>query len=237
MGLVDFTLEEHVALVTLNDRENRFNPPFLSALLETLDRIEADTAATTLVVRSSHDKIFSNGIDLEWLQPLLLTGSLAEAKPFFYQLNRVFKRLVTYPLLTLAAITGHAFGGGAILACAFDFRFMRVDRGFFCLPEVDISIPFLPGMNALLASAIPAHTLREMQLTGIRLGGEACQKHHIVRQALPLPELMPAVMAYAKQINKKRPIVAEIKARANRAIVETLDVSDVAYIESGKFLI
>ena len=60
MTLVSYAVNEHVATVTLSDGENRFNPNFLNAFLETLDDIEENTEATTLVVTSSHEKIFSN---------------------------------------------------------------------------------------------------------------------------------------------------------------------------------
>jgi len=235
MALVAYHVDDHVALVSMNSGENRFNPSFLDAFLGVLDEIEADTAATTLVVSSSHEKIFSNGIDLEWLVPVIQKQDIAAAKGFFYQLNRVFKRLVTYPLVTIAAISGHAFAGGAIFSCAFDFRFMRSDRGFFCLPEVDLGIPFLPGMNAVLSSAVPRQTLLDMQLTGARLTADMCQAHHIVKGAFHQDQLMNETMNFARQVNKKRSIVAELKARLNRSIVHAIDVEDVAYIESGKF--
>ncbi len=237
MALVDYTIQEHVALVTLNDRDNRFNPPFLDALLDVLDQIENRTPARTLLVKSAHDKIFSNGIDLEWLQPVLQRNELTVAKQFFHQLNRLFKRLLTYPLVTVAALTGHAFGGGAILACAFDFRFMRSDRGFFCLPEVDVGVPFLPGMIALLRSAVPAHVLREMQLTGVRLTGEACERHHIVQKACPLDELLSVSHEFAQKVNKQRAIVAEIKRRNNHEIIQTMDGADIPYIEGGRYIV
>ena len=140
MGLVGYTVEEHVALITLDSGENRFNPVFLDAMLSVLDDIQTRTAATTAIVRSAHPKIFCNGIDLDWMMPLLQSRDTAALKLFFYQLNRLFKRLLTYPLVTIAAITGHVFAGGAILTCAFDFRFMRSDRGYFCLPAVDLGI-------------------------------------------------------------------------------------------------
>ena len=235
MALVEFRLDDHVAVVSMNSGENRFNPSFMDCFLGVLDQIEADTEATTLVVRGTHEKIFSNGIDLEWLVPEIQQQGVEAAKSFFYQLNRVFRRLVTYPLVTIAAITGHAFAGGAILSCAFDFRFMRSDRGFFCLPEVDLGIPFLPGMNAILRSAIPEQALRELQLTGVRLTADQCREHHIVRGAFPMNQLMDETMNFARLVNKKRPIVAELKGRLNRAIVQAIDVDDIAHIESGQF--
>ena len=104
MALVDYTMQEHIALVTLNDGENRFNPAFLAAFMGVLDDIENHTDASTLVVHSSHEKIFSNGIDLEWLLGVLQQDDRATSKQFFYDLRLVFKRLVTFPLVTIAAV-------------------------------------------------------------------------------------------------------------------------------------
>jgi Delta3-Delta2-enoyl-CoA isomerase len=235
MSLVTYRIEDHVAVLSMNSGENRFNPSFLEAFLGALDQIESETEATILVVHGTHEKIFSNGIDLQWLVPMILQGDSATAKAFFYQLNQLFKRLVTYPLVTVAAITGHAFAGGAILSCAFDFRFMRSDRGYLCLPEVDLGIPFLPGMNAILRSAIPGPTLLEMQLTGVRLTAEMCRERHIVKGAFGMDRLMEETMNFARPLNKQRSTIGELKTRLNRDIIHAIDVEDVAYIESGNF--
>lgn len=230
-----FTLDEHVAVLSMDSGENRFNPEFLQSMLDTLDRIENTTSARTLVVTSTHAKIFSNGIDLEWLTPVIQNNDTASAKNFFYQLNALFRRLVTYPLITIAAISGHAFAGGAILCCAFDFRLMRSDRGYFCLPEVDLGIPFLPGMNALLKKAIPLPRLIEMEFTGLRMTAADCEASQIIAKAWPTEQLLPETMAFARTFNKNRRVVAEMKRRLYKDILDCLDVEDVPYIESGQF--
>ncbi len=235
MAVVEMTLDEKVAVVTLNDGENRFNPGFLEGFLGVLDRVESDTDANVLVVTSSHEKIFSNGIDLDWLVPHVQKGDIETAKRFFYTMNQLFRRLILYPMPTICAISGHAFAGGAIMSCAFDFRFMRSDRGFFCFPEVDLGIPFLPGMIALISKAIPQYKFEELQYTGKRATAQECEAHHIVTKACHMDDLMNETLSFAKGLNKRREIVSEMKKRMYKQIVHAFDVEDPPLIDSGQF--
>ena len=84
MALVEYALDENVAIVTLNNGENRFNPDFIRAYIDVMDKIENETESLTLLVRSSHDKIFSNGLDLDWLLPVIQKKDIKTAKGFLY---------------------------------------------------------------------------------------------------------------------------------------------------------
>ena len=235
MAAIEYELDEKVAIVTMNDGENRFNPSFLNSFMETLDEIEKETDANALVVTSSHEKIFCNGIDLDWLLPFIQKGDRDTAVSFFYTMNGLFKRILLYPMPAIAAISGHAFAGGAIMSCAFDFRFMRSDRGFFCFPEVDLGIPFLPGMIALITKAIPQYKVEELHYTGKRATAEECEAHHIITKACHIDDLMDEVVSFAKGLNKRREIIAEMKKRMYKDIVHAFDVDDPPVIESGMF--
>jgi enoyl-CoA hydratase/carnithine racemase len=221
----------------MNDGENRFNLPFLEAFLQALDQIEADTDARALVVTASHEKILCNGLDLDWLAPFIKKGDRETAASFFYTMNRLFKRILLYPMPTIAAISGHAFAGGAIMSCSFDFRFMRSDRGFFCFPEVDLGIPFLPGMIALIGKAIPQYKMEELQYTGKRATAEECAAHHIITRACHINDLMNEALSFAKGLNKRREVIAVMKQRMYQEIVHAFDVEDPPVIASGMFYV
>jgi enoyl-CoA hydratase/carnithine racemase len=234
MGLIDVEIKQNVAIMTWNSGENRFNSTFLEAFFEAMDKVEKQSEASVLVVKSGHEKIWSNGLDLDWLGPLVMNKEIEITKAFFYRLNDFFKRIVMSPLITVAAINGHAFAGGAITACAFDFRFMRTDRGFFCFPEVDLGIPFLPGMLSLLKKSIPNRPYVTLALTGARMTAQQCVDEGIMTAAYHNDELMDKILEWAAPLTKRRIIVSAIKAELYKDIVRIIDTEDPPIIESGR---
>ena len=151
-----------------------------------------------------------------------------------FALNALLRRILLYPMPTIAAISGHAFAGGAIMCCCFDFRFMRSDRGFFCFPEVDLGIPFWPGMVAMVKKAMPQYILDELYYTGVRLTGAQCAEHRIVRKACPMDELMGETLAFAKSLKKGRAAYHAQKERMNADIIRIMDELDPPVISTGR---
>ena len=233
MGMIDYELDDHVAVVTMNHGENKFSFEFFDVFHKVLDDILEKTDARVLVVKSSHEKIWSNGIDLDWLVPLIQQDREAAAR-FPVAITGLYRRLLMYPMITVAAINGHAFAGGCIMAAAFDFRFMRSDRGFLCLPEVNIGIPLTPSMVALMEKAVPMYKFLEMQYLGSRLTADECAQHNIVMKACQLDDLMGEVMAFAKQHRKERNMIQTMKEITNKEILRIFDEDDPAFFKSGK---
>lgn len=223
MALMDYSMDENVAIVSMNCGENRFNLTFFDAFNKVLDEVENESAANVLVVRSSHEKIWSNGIDLEWLRSAAEKEGPDAPGKFSSGMNNLMKRILVFPMVTIAAVNGHAFAGGAIMSCAFDFRFMRSDRGYFCFPEVDLNIPFTPFLNAIVKKAIPMYKLVELQLTGKRATADELEAHHIIQKACHLDELMNEVMAFAKNFNKKRDTLRTMRSRLYEDVTKVLE--------------
>ena len=204
------TLErtDDVFVLTMDDGENRMNQPWLDAMNSALDAVDAAADPLALVTTGA-GKFFSNGLDLEWL----LSGQ-ADMPTFVAGVERLFARVLAAPYITVAACNGHTFAAGAMLALAHDFRIMRSDRGFFCLPEVDIRIPFTAGMNSLIMSRMTITAAHQVMVTGRRFGGEEAASLNIVHQAVTEDEVLPtAIGLAASQAGKDRNTLATIKER------------------------
>ena len=232
MAIVEWKKDETVAVLTLNNGENRHNPDFIKAVLNAFDEIEADEESYSVVMNSSDPKNWSLGIDLEWIVGAMNENRFQDIKDFMYGLNAMFSRILYLPMPVIAAINGHAFGDGTLLACTCDFRFMRKDRGFFCFPEVDISIPFLPAMLAIVKKSMPYYEAEYLIFSGHRAGAEELEKNHVIVKACENEEdLMRESLAFAKTFMKKRPIFEQHKKRLHKWIVDIMEKEDPEYIE------
>ncbi|HPC03838.1 MAG TPA: enoyl-CoA hydratase/isomerase family protein [Syntrophales bacterium] len=232
MAVLEWKKEGTVAVLTMTNGENRHNLVFVGEMLEALDAIERDKETTSVVIVSGDAKNWSQGIDLAWLAGRKNKGDLDSIREFLYGMNRIFRRILLYPMPVIACINGHAAANGAILSCACDFRFMRGDRGFFFFPEVNINIPFFPGMLGFLRKAIPPYKFNEMALTGNRYGAADLAAHNVfVKVCNGEEELKAETMAFAASMQKGRGVFGEMKKRMHREIIETMDREDPKIIE------
>jgi enoyl-CoA hydratase/carnithine racemase len=213
---LDLRREGQVFVLTMQSGENRFNQTFVDAFNQALDTVEASSGPAALVTIGT-EKFYSNGLDLDWMAGEGAGGD------FLASVLRLLGRVLGFPLPTVAAINVHAFAAGAMLALAHDFRVMRADRGYFCLPEVDINLPLAPGMTALIACRLTPAVLRDLVLTGARLGGQEAKQRGIVDEAVSLDALLPWATARAEQVaGKQRPIYAALKRGMYREALELL---------------
>ena len=217
--MIEVTRTEDVFVLTMVAEENRFNPTMLDAFDKALSEVEASEGPAAVVL-TGQDKFFSNGLDLDWMMANAEQGGPALVAN---GLQALYKRLVSFPVATIAAVNGHAFAGGGMLALACDQIVMRTDRGFFCLPEVDINIPFTNGMAQLVQAKLSASAAYEAMLTGRRFSAEEALAAGFVAEAVPEAEVVPAAIARAQALaSKDRNTVSTIKQRMYPGVIEAL---------------
>jgi enoyl-CoA hydratase/carnithine racemase len=196
-----------VHILDLGDDENRFSPAWIAAVNGLLDTVVQGSDAAALVT-TGQGKFFSNGLDLAWL------GEHGDRAPdYLRDVQQLLARLLTLPVPTIAAVNGHAFGAGAMLAIAHDFRVMRSDRGYFCFPEVDIAIPFTPGMAALVQAKLTPAAATAAMTTGRRFDGPAAAEAGLVDRTAEESALVAAAVEAVRPLaGKDRDTLGSIKS-------------------------
>jgi Delta3-Delta2-enoyl-CoA isomerase len=197
-----------VFVLDLGDTENRFHPDWLVEVSAHLDAVESAEGPRALVTTAT-GKFFSNGLDLDWVGQ-----HMDDFVGYAINVHALLARVLTLPVPSVAAIQGHAFAGGGMLALAHDFRVMRADRGFFCLPEVDINIPFSRGMAGLIQGRLSKRTAHEAMTTGRRYGGTDALAAGIVDAVAHEDDVLSSAIELARPLaGKAGPTLGIIKSR------------------------
>lgn len=221
LGGMQLVRDGSVFVLHMRSGENRVNEAFVGQFHEALDEIEASEGEAALVT-TGEGKFYSNGLDLEGFA----AGTAGDPKLVMDGLDRLFARLLTFPTATAAAINGHAFAAGGMLALAHDFRVMRADRGFFCLPEVDLGmgVPLNRGMYAVIGARLSQKVFHEVLITGRRYGGTDAAAQEIVQVAVPEQEVLPRAIEMVRGLaGKDRATMAALKRGLFRDALEILE--------------
>ena len=195
-----------------------FNPNSLREFNEILDQVESDESQRALFL-TGEDKNFSQGLDLEYL----LNIPQEDFHQFVENTMVMAVRLLTFPIPVVAVVNGHAFGLGAMIALASDYRVMRADRGFICLPEIDLKMSFTPAMNALVVNKLNGRLRRDMMLSGYRLGGEEGVARGLLDACCAEDELLSlAKEVVTPALDKHRKSMSDIKRDLNMPIISVV---------------
>jgi enoyl-CoA hydratase/carnithine racemase len=162
---IALTREGAVAVLTWDAGENRINLDSLARLNELLDEVEAVEGPQSLVLTGT-GKFFCNGLDLE-----RFADKRDEFVATLHALEQTIGRLLVFPAYTVAAINGHAFAGGALISCAFDYRVMREDRGYWCMNEAEIGLALDERLWSILTNRLPRATATVAATTARRFSG------------------------------------------------------------------
>jgi enoyl-CoA hydratase/carnithine racemase len=193
----------------MDDGENRLGTMSIDAWHGLLDEVVDDHSISSLVVIGT-GKYWSTGLDLDEVA----TMSRSERDEFMANVDHLLGRILTLPVVTVAALNGHAYAAGGLLALAHDYRIMRDDRGFFCLPSVDVGIPFSKGMSALIAAKLPQPIAHDLVVSCRPIGGNEAEATGVVNRAVDLESVLPAALGLAKDhAGKNRSTLAAVKER------------------------
>jgi enoyl-CoA hydratase/carnithine racemase len=238
MPLMSLRNDGKVATISMDNGKNTHNLEFAQQLLNLLKQVEAEKTNKALILTSSDEKNWTQGIDVMWLMGSIQSGKKDDVKAFLSTMDEIYALMLQYPMPIIAAINGHTFGNGVVLACACDYRFMRNDRGYICFPEVDMNIPFVPGLLDVILKAIPQYKFNDMMLSGRRIEAEEMAAANFINRTFTSVEaLQIGALEFAQTFNKSRAIFAEHKRRLHKPVLDALSKKNPPVIEAMKILL
>lgn len=232
MSGVGFHIDGATAVLTLDNvaKLNALTIEMLESLEARLQEVERETSILALVLTGAGEKAFCCGADIgAW-------GGLSPsefARHWVRDGHRIFDRLARIGKPTIAAINGHAFGGGLELASCCDLRLIA-PRATLALPEARVGI--VPGWSGTqrLTRLISESAVKEMALFGRRIGAEravmlgyaAETVEDVKTRALEVAEELSDLSPRATEIAKN--MIHAAVGEDSHAVVEALGSAAIA---------
>jgi enoyl-CoA hydratase len=188
---VTYRSQDRIATITINkpDRMNRLDADIVEGLHHAWHRFMASDDDRVAVLTGAGDKAFSAGADLRAPPNNLYRGIPGIGVP------------VDKPLI--GAVAGWVVGGGMVLTTMCDIL-VAADNARFSYPEVKVG--FTGGLITNLASRIPHKIAMELLLVGEAIDAKRAYEVGYVNKIVPVAELMPAALDYARRIAASAPL-------------------------------
>ncbi len=213
MSAVLTKVEGPVGIATLNRPEalNALNTQLLNELADALEGWDADGTMRAIIVTGS-ERAFAAGADIKEMAPKTFSEMHRE-NLFGAQFDRIAR--IKKPII--AAVAGHALGGGCELAMACDF-IIAADTAKFGQPEITLGI--MPGLGGTqrLVRAVGKAKAMDLCLTGRTMDAAEALASGLVAQVVPAADLMTETLKTAQKIAAQSlPAAAMVKDAINRA--------------------
>jgi enoyl-CoA hydratase/carnithine racemase len=194
--LVNYSAEEGVAVIELHDPPaNTYTYEMMRDLDDAILEARLDEEVHVIVIRGSGDKFFCAGANIKMLQ------SSTPQFRYFFSLhgNEVLMRMENTAKLVIAAINGHAVGGGLEIALACDMRIAKRGPGMLGLPEINLGL--LPGMGGTqrLPRLIGKARAMELLTTGKTISVDEAHEIGLVNHVFEEENFFEKVIEYARQ--------------------------------------
>ena len=180
MDYILYEVNGAVGTITINREKalNALNSQVLDELNATLDAVDLDTVRC-LILTGAGEKSFVAGADIGEMSTL----SKAEGEAFGKKGNDVFRKLETFPIPVIAAVSGFALGGGCEISMSCDIRICS-DNAVFGQPEVGLGITPGFGGTQRLARLVSPGMAKQLIYTARNIKAAEAYRIGLVNQVV-----------------------------------------------------
>lgn len=194
---------------------NGLNLDLVDELEEAIDKLKREAfKVRALVLASRLERIFMAGADIKMIKQYMEGPKLVEHMLHFNTLlQQTINQIEALPFPVIAAINGHAMGGGLEMALACDFRFMAMNGAKVGLPEVTLGL--LPGAGGTqrLSRLIGKARAKEIIYNSHLLDANEALHLGVVDRIYPAESLMKECLKYADQFSDRASIALSVVKR------------------------
>ena len=198
-------ISDRIATLTVSRPEvrNALDRATVAELTAALADLAARADVGALILTGAGGQVFVAGADIRQMRERRRDDGLAAIN------SSVFTAVERFPKLTIAAVNGHAMGGGCELAIACDLR-VAADHARFGQPEVGLGIIPAAGATQRLPRLIGLGRARHMILTGDPIDAKTALEWGLVSAVVPAADLTTAARTLAARVLSRGPLAVRL---------------------------
>jgi|SRR5579871_4726633 len=206
-------IDGNLRILTLaRGKSNPLNYALVDELCTAVSAAGDDPCVRGMVLASDRPRFFSVGFDIREV----FFYDRENMARFFGRFIDLYEALYKSPKPVVAALSGHTFAGGAILAIACDFRIMADGEFGFALPEINLGLAITPTMRSMLSEAVGTVHAREVMLLGDPITPARALQIGLVKDLAPAEQVRERAIACARSLAAKPPEAYREMKRALR---------------------
>ena len=219
-------ISDRIATITINRPEvrNALDRATVGEIRSALADLESSADVGAIILTGAGDQVFVAGADIRQMRERRRDDGLAAIN------SSVFAAVERCTKPTIAAVNGHALGGGCELALACDLR-VAADHAKFGQPEVGLGIIPAAGATQRLPRVIGLGRATQMILTGDPIDARTALEWGLVSAVAPYPELMAAARQLAGRVIARGPLAVRL-AKVALAASSRVDLDSGLLIET-----
>lgn len=197
MSEVQFSKSGQVGIISLNrPPANAYEITLMQQLNKAIDAVNQDDEVNVVIVKSKAQKFFSAGADIK----VFGANDTESNKQMVRWARKATSKMTESRKIFIAAINGHALGGGLELAMACDLRFAAKGQYLLGLPEVKLGLMPGNGGTQRLIRLIGANKALELMITGESIDPKRALQIGLINKLLPADKWFEQTEAYAKTL-------------------------------------
>ena len=187
---------------------NTITYKFLEEMDRALKALQKDEETIVLIITGA-GKTFMTGADLKLVQ----SSTYLQMRKYLQTIQEMLTRIEDLEIPVIAAINGHAIGGGLELACSCDFRIIS-EEALMGFPEIKLGSVAGGSATSRLLRIIGQSKAAELILLGNNLTAQEALAINLVNRVVPRTEVMTAAFQLAEELAKKPPLALKLSKTA-----------------------
>ncbi len=209
--MINLTRDDEIAILRFaHPPVNALGPEFMEEIIGGLDDVEASDARAVII--TGDGVAFSAGADLF----RVLDATSEDIAGGVGTMSRMFERLFRFPRPTVAAVNGHAIAGGAVMACACDYRVTSRGAHRIGFSELAVGVPFPRWALEVLRFAVGSQHVRNLALAARTYSADEAVRMGMIDEVVPEANLMERATAAARRLAR---VPSETYALTKRALI------------------